>query len=63
MNNITCNHESSTAARLPGDTIASVWECEVCSETRPFADEDFAFCNAQPWTAPANRFFFRRPRA
>jgi hypothetical protein len=60
MTNTTCTHETSVAARLAGGTIASVWECEDCSHQRPFIDEDFAFCNAQPWTPPWKRGFFNR---
>jgi len=46
-----CEHHTSTAARVDGDTIASVWECEECGHQRPFTDADYAFCNTRPWTA------------
>jgi hypothetical protein len=48
-----CPHDTSDATRLPGDTVASAWECDQCGHLRPFTREDYVFCNASPWTPRA----------
>jgi hypothetical protein len=48
-----CEHDSSVAARIGTDTVASAWECDECGHLRPFTREDFEFCGSQPWTPRA----------
>lgn len=48
-----CQHGDAVAARLPGDAVASAWECEECGHLTAWDAETFAFCNATPWSPPA----------
>lgn len=51
--------DTRDAARLPGDTIASIWECDACGTAYPFTEEDYRFANTSRWTA--RRTFGPRP--
>lgn len=46
-----CEPDTLSAARMPGDTIASVWSCDNCEGREPFTDADFAFANTSRWSA------------
>lgn len=55
-----CASDTMDAARLPGDTIASVWRCIDCEKEVPFTEADFEFCNSWPWRAPGKQRIFPR---
>jgi len=50
---LACEHDSSRGTRTDDSPVANAWECDACGHLRPFTDDDYAFCNAQPWTPRA----------